>query len=192
PGGALQLRVGANPVLTDLAIRLGPHILIPQPLSHGQWLAELTRGSSIVARATLKQRSNNRGDVILNLLTEILAPGLSSDDIPCLTTLIPAPLLSNSLVVARRHGTYLHTPAFSLADPSVNALFSGPSLDEWSLVLPNDWFVWQLDAASLAASCVTNGLLLHITSRSPWQPPLTPGRAHALQFRLHLPVGIIP
>lgn len=190
--GARELRVGAVPVLTDLATTYGATPVLPWSVSNAALHAQLMLASSVVATATLAQRSNNRGDIVLNLLTEILAPGLQSNDVPALTALLPAAVLSNTLIAARHDGTYIFTPAETLADPAITAQFSGPAVDEWSVITPHDWFIFSLDAAQLAVHHSHDGLRLRIISRAPWLPPFIPGRAYAIQLRLHLPVGVLP
>jgi len=192
PSGALELHVNGSPVLTALAAASDATPLLPWSVSNASWHAHLVRASSVLARATLSQRSNGRGDIVLHLLTDVLAPQLSTNDPPALTALVPAAFLSNTLIAARRGGTYIFTPAETLADPAIAAAFSGPAVDEWSVVTPRDWFIFSLHATQLALDPTPHGLRLRITSRAPWLPPFIPGRAHAIHLRLHLPVGILP
>jgi|GEM_PF-5750259 len=192
PSGARALLVNGSPVLTAFAASCGTAPLLPWSASNASFYADVVRASSVVARTTLSQRSNDRGDFVLNLLTDILAPGLCTNDQPALTALIPTAFLSNTLIAARRNGTYIFTPAETLADPANAAGFSGPAVDEWSVVTPRDWFIFYLDAAQLAVQHASGGLHLRITSRAPWLPPYIPGRAHAILLRVHAPVGVLP
>lgn len=191
-GGARELRVRAAPVLTDLAAAFGATTVLPWSVSNASLHAQLVLVSSVVATATLAQRANGRGDFALTLLSEVHAPGLQSNDVPALTALLPATFLSNTVIAARRDGTYVFTPAETLADPAIAAQFSGPAVDEWSVITVHDWLIVSLDAAQLAMQHTHDGLRVRITSRAPWLPPFIPGRAHAIQLRLHMPVGLLP
>ncbi len=191
PSAAREWRVDSAPVITGFAAAFGSADPLPWSYSNATLFADALAGGTRLARTSLAYRANDRGDFVLNALTDITAEGLTTNDVPALCAAIPAALLREAVIAAQRDGAYIFTSPAALADPGIAAEFSGPAVNEWAVVTPRDWLCISLDAAQLGLAYRDDGLHLRITSRTPWLPPFTLHRAHAVQLRLHLPVGIL-
>ncbi len=147
-----------------------------------------------VAELDFVSKLNTRGDCLVSFAYTLTAELHDSARGPALVLDIPWRKVSGCMVAAKSDEGY----RFGLLDqrfyaPTLDEL-SGPGVEEWSIIMPDDWCILYLDSSWLTAERAGVGkdavLRLTIRSRTKWRKPFVPGRAGSIQFFMHLPVGL--
>jgi hypothetical protein len=197
--GALpSLSVGTAPVIAGLEVLWGDAPVSGWREAKAErgrlWRAVLREGTNQVTVAELgfDLRDNDRGDYLVTLSYSISTGVHSITSAPAIQLTIPWALAGDAIVARRIQDDYSFAGARRLDAPAL-AASGGRAVVEWGLVCGNDWLYIDLDSAwadvGRAGSQPDADLILTLHSRAAVEP-LRGGSAGAVQFFVHLPVGL--
>ena len=190
--GRLACKIAGTPLLRNVEFDFGTGERCGNAMTGSARCAAgvvLACGTNI-AQISRLIRMNGRGNCEVFFGYSMLETGPTGTP-PRLECDLAWSVAQDALVAAKSNGAF----RFGLLDPVHRARtlkeLSGPDVDEWALVLGNDWLIFNLDCAVLTVTQPTPEADLHLElrSRTAWPTPAPSGRSGTIQCFVHLPLA---